>query len=145
MASRPSGAAVPGNRLGAASPQYRLLCYADLPQGWREPFEDSVLQDVAQRMQVAQVTAVICVELPNYPWAWHYFRWWERESELAERRGERPLALMVVSQADFRSLPTGAERHQLASQCLRSLLEEGIPLPLFSRSFGPSRWYEVGG
>ena len=92
-------------------------------------------------MLVAEVTAVVCVELPDYPWAWHYFRWWERESEVAERRGERPLSLMVVSQVDFRNLPTVAERHQLAGQCLRSLLEEGIPLRLFARSFEPlQRW-----
>ena len=152
MASSLPESAGAGIRLGLELAQYRLLCHADLPQEWREPIEGSFLQQMAQRLQVADVTAFICIELPDYPWAWHYFRWWQRESELARHRGERPLSLMVVSQADyFRDLPTAAERRQLARQCLRSLQEEGIPPLLLSRSFGtrpltePNRWYEVGG
>ena len=136
MASCPSEPAVPGDRVGPGLAQYRLLCHADLPPMWLEPVDSSVLQEIAQRMRVSEVTAVTCVELPDYPWAWHYFRWWQRESELARQRGERPLPLMVVSRGEFRDLPTAAERRELADQCLRSLQDEGIPLRLFSRSFG---------
>ena len=129
-------AAPRGSSLSPGSAPYRLLYYADLPQEWLEPLADDVLQVAAQRMRVAEVTTVVCVEIPDYPWAWHYFRWWQRESELAKRRGELPLPIMLAPRVEFRRLPTGARRRQLADSCLRSLLDEGIPLRLFLRSFG---------
>ena len=44
---------------------------------------------------------------------------------------------MVVALADFRNLPSREERHHMASQVLRSLLQDGIPLPLFAKFFEP--------
>ena len=99
--------------------------------------DEAFLARAALQTDVTSVQPVVCVELPDYPWAWHYHRWWELEADRAHQRGERPLPIMVVAVTDFRNLPSHEERHRLAAQVLRSLLQDGIPLPLFAKFFEP--------
>ena len=95
------------------------------------------LADCASRMGVPSVFAVVCVELPDFPWARHYERWARQPIREACRMGD-PLPIVVVARADFRNPAEEAERRDLTAQVLRSLLVEGRPLPLFSRAFIPS-------
>ena len=131
------GPAVVRDRLGPDTAPYRLLRHEDLPEAWLQPMAEAFLAEAAQRVGVPSVSPVVCVELPDYPWAWHYHRWWELEAERAHQRGERPLPIMVVAVTDFRNLPSHEERRRLAAQVLQSLLQAGIPLPLFARCLGP--------
>jgi hypothetical protein len=126
----------PGS-LGDGAAPFRLLRHEDLPEAWLQPVDGAFLVETAARLGLPSVTPVVCIELPDYPWAWQYHRWWEQESELASQRGERPLPLMVTARDIFRGLPTEEQRRSLATQVLRSLLQDGLPLPLFARTFGP--------
>ena len=137
MAPGPAETAAPADRLGPGTAPYRFLRHEDVPEAWLQPMDEAFLASSAQQMGVARVQPVVCVELPDCPWAWHYHRWLELESERASREGQRPLPIMVVAFADFRNLPSHEERHRMASQVLRSLLQDGIPLPLFAKFFEP--------
>ena len=128
---------MPADRLGVGTAAYRLLTEEDLPTAWLEPISPEYLEEVAVRMEVRKVVATTLVELPDYPWAWHYERWSRGAIEAAKLRGEKPLGVMLVSRSDFRALPTEAARSEQAAEVLRSLLQTGRPLPLFSRTFGP--------
>ena len=127
----------PADRLGPATAPFKRLLWDDLPEEWRAPVPAEALADCASRMGVPSVFAVVCVELPDFPWAWHYERWARQPVREACRAGD-PLPIVVVARADFRNPAEEAERRDLSAQVLRSLLVEGKPLPLFSRAFVPS-------
>jgi hypothetical protein len=130
-------AAGPANRLGPATPAYSLLYAHDLPQEWLQPLGQDYLEEVAVRMEVRRVVPTTVVELPDYRWAWHYERWARAAAAEADRRGEQPLSVMVVSRGEFRNLPTERQRADQAGAVLHSLVETGRPLPLFARVFVP--------
>ena len=127
----------PADRLGPATAPFKRLLWDDLPEEWRAPVPAEALADCASRMGVPSVFAVVCVELPDFPWAWHYERWARQPVREACRAGD-PLPIVVVARTDFRNPAEEAERRDLSAQVLRSLLVEGRPLPLFSRAFVPS-------
>ena len=101
------------------------------------------LADCAARMGVHSVLPAVCVELPDFPWAWHYDRW-ARQPVCQPCRTGDPLPVVVVARQDFRGLADEGERRALSAQVLPSWLVEGKPLPLFSRaSFIPSNKNKV--
>ena len=95
------------------------------------------LADCAARMGVHSVLPAVCVELPDFLWAWHYNRWAQQPVSQPCRTGD-PLPVVVVAREDFRGLADEGERRALSAQVLQSLLVKGRPLPLFSRVFIPS-------
>ena len=99
--------------------------------------DQGYLEEVALRMEVRRVVPATVVELPDYRWAWHYERWARAAAAEADRRGEQPLSVMVVSRGEFRNLPTERQRADQAGAVLHSLVETGRPLPLFARVFVP--------
>ena len=113
------------------------LLWDDLPEEWRAPVPAEALADCASRKGVPSVFAVVCVELLDFPWAWHYERWARQPIREACRAGD-PLPIVVVARADFRNPAEEAERRDLSARVLRSFFVEGRLLPLFSRAFIPS-------
>ena len=99
--------------------------------------DQGYLEKVALRMAVRRVVPTTVVELPDYPWAWHYERWSRTAAAEAEQRGERSLGVMVVSRSEFRKLPTERQSADQAGAVLHSLIETGRPLLLFARVFVP--------
>ena len=129
---------MPADRQGVGTAPYQLLTEGDLPTVWRAPVSPGCLEEAAVQMEVEKVVAFTVVELPDYPWAWHYERWSRGAIEAAKLRGEKPLCVMLVSRSSFRDLPTEADRSKQAAGVLRSLLQTGRPVPLFSRAFAPA-------
>ena len=129
----------PSDRLGPGTAAYSLLTYADLPNEWRQEVNPATLQRMAVQLGIPVAKASIAVELPDYPWAWHYEAWSRTEIENSAARGENPLVVMVVSRDEFRTgwPEAQGQRDRLAKSVLRSLLQTGRPLPLFARIFGP--------
>jgi hypothetical protein len=128
---------MPADRLGPSTPQYSLLTEDDLPSEWLRPVDESCLQEMALQLGVRAVVPTTAVELPDYPWAWHYERWSRTVIDEAHQRDEKPLCVMVVSRSDFRNLQTERQRTEQSAAVLRSLIQTGRPLPLYSRIFGP--------
>ena len=95
------------------------------------------LADYAAKMRVHSVIPAVCVELPDFLWAWHYNRW-AQQPVSQPCRTDDPLPVVVVAREDFRGLADEGERRALSAQVLQSLLVEGGPLPLFSRACRPS-------
>ena len=95
------------------------------------------LADCAARMGVHSVLPAVCVELPDFLWAWHYNRWAQQPVSQPCRTGD-PLPVVVVAREDFRALADEGEREALSAQVLQSLKVKWKPLPLFLRTFVPS-------
>ena len=66
------------------------------------------LADCAARMEVHSVLPAVCVELPDFPWAWHYDRW-ARQPVCQPGRTRDPLPIVVVARESFRGLAEAAD------------------------------------
>ena len=128
--------------MGNETAPYQLLFEEDLPEEWKQAPDREYLEEVARTLATPRghVYSYVCVELPHYAWEHHYERWSRGAADAAVAAGRKPLIVMLTSQDDFRNLPTADQRKRQASECLRSLVIHGKPLPLFSRAFGQAPW-----
>ena len=123
--------------LGPASAFFRHLLWDDIPEEWRTLVPAEVLANYAARMGVYLVLPAVCVELPDFLWAWHDNRWAQQPVSQHCRTGDL-LLVVVVAQEDLRGVFDDGEGRALSAKVLWSLQVEGRPLPLISRIFTPS-------
>ena len=120
--------------LGAAS--FRAWRWSDLLAVWKAlPSEDG-LRATATTLEIPEnnLRSYVCVELPDFPWAWQYQAWHkDRNHEGAEE--DPVIHIIVVARDSFRDEPDSVKAG-LYRDCLRSLLTTGRPLPLWSRAWG---------
>ena len=136
--ARASSAARSTDRLGPGAAPYRLLTVHDLPSEWRSDVAEGTLRVVAEQMAVDRVVGKVVVEMPDYPWALHYYSWTRSCAFSFPAERDSALEILVVSRSEFRGLSDEAARSRATEQCLRSLLEHGHPAPLFFMYFVPA-------
>ena len=122
------------NRLVPDSADFHLLTTSDLPAAWLVSVSTSALDYAAHRMGLppSSMEASVVVELPDFPWAWKYYRWAQSQHEAGA------LPLMLVGSSEFWGQDE-ASRHVAAVESLRCLLATGKPVPFFARVFVPRR------
>ena len=124
------------DRLATGSAAFGKLTEADLPESWQRtvPLENEHRQFAAREMGLppGDLVAVVVVELPDLPWAWHYQRWCQ---QTAVGGG---LPTMVVPSSEYRGFCDDPEAaHAAAIACLNSILTTGKPAAHFARVFLP--------
>ena len=122
--------------LGQGAASFRTWRWSDLPTAWQVPPSEESLRAAAADLDVpvTNLRSYVCVELPDFPWAFQCQAWHEHHNH--ERTEEDPVIhVMVVARDSFRDEPDSVKA-DLYRDCLRSLLTTGRPLPLWSRAWG---------
>ena len=120
-------------RLGSHTADFVAWKVAELPEEWLRPVTQEALEHAARVLEApaAKLHPCTALELPDFPWAWHYEAWHHTNF------GNDPSYLHVVLTArdSFRGEEDAAARDRMAADALRALVETGKPPPFFTKIF----------
>ena len=115
--------------LGNGAAPLRTWHWSEVPPEWQTPCSAADIRRAARNLQVPEssIRSQVVVELPDFPWAWHYQAWHNQASEQGHSDADAIVPIMLVSRSEFRN------ETQQTQQCLRDMLTTGRPSPLWSR------------